>query len=163
MNKHWEYEDENVILFFGGIFSNWYIAPIVLASVKYNCVEQFMMYEKAVYFKDYQIAQRIMHTYNPGNQKKLGRQVQNFNADKWIKDCKKIVYPAILAKFTQHEKLKEILLSTGDKNIAEASPYDKIWGIGLSTNDPLARNPSNWNGKNFLGHLIMKAREELSE
>lgn len=53
------------------------------------------------------------------------------------------------------------LLSTGDKILAEASPYDTIWGIGLEASDFDSTHPDRWPGKNLLGKVLMRVREEL--
>ena len=60
----------------------------------------------------------------------------------------------------KNPELKEILLATGDHIIVEASPYDRIWGVGLSEeNDDLYKG--NWNGQNLLGKALMEVREKL--
>ena len=162
-NKHWEYEDTDMILFWNGIFSNWYPASFVIEGVEYNCVEQYMMAEKARFFNDTEIEQKIMEARLPGNQKGLGRKVQNFDADAWMAVCREKVLPGIIAKFKSHPSLKKLLLQTGDKIIAEASPVDKIWGIGLAPDDTKAQDQANWDGLNILGELTMEARRQLKE
>lgn len=72
-----------------------------------------------------------------------------------------LVVEGNVAKFSQNPDLKEFLLGTGDAVIVEASPYDKIWGIGLKANDERARNPETWRGENLLGFALMDVREEL--
>lgn len=64
-------------------------------------------------------------------------------------------------KFSQNEKLKEFLLSTDNKIIVEASPYDAIWGIGMLETDRDAQNPLLWKGENLLGFALMEVRNEL--
>ena len=71
------------------------------------------------------------------------------------------MYQALEYKFTQNPKLKELLLSMGDKEFVEASPYDKIWGIGLDENDVRCLDKSQWQGKNWLGEAIMEVRDRL--
>jgi ribA/ribD-fused uncharacterized protein len=155
----WEYMDDNIVLFWGGILSNWYKSPFDIDDMQYNCVEQFMMYRKAMVFGDGVTAQMIMQNGNPREQKMLGRKVQNFDAAVWEACCLEEVLPGILSKFGQNESLKELLLSTGNRIIAEASPYDAIWGIGLGVEDPDALDPAKWQGKNYLGELLMVARD----
>jgi hypothetical protein len=99
---------------------------------------------------------------NPKEQKALGRQVKNFNVDKWNIIAKDIVYIGCYAKFSQNESLKQMLLET-EGDLVEASPYDKIWGIGLSSDQPEARNRNTWNGTNWLGEVLTKVREDLKK
>ena len=81
----------------------------------------------------------------------------------WDRCKEEIVYHANLAKFSQNEKAQYYLLSTGDKILAEASPYDTIWGIGLEASDFDSTNPDRWPGKNLLGKVLMRVREELRQ
>lgn len=160
-NKPWEYEDDNVILFWGGILSNWLVTDFVVDGISYTSAEQHMMAEKARHFGDTVNEAKIMSNHNPRQQKLYGRQVENFDGDEWKSVCVDRCYPGIKAKFAQNESLKQMLLSTGNKKIAEASPIDRIWGIGLSPTDIRARNPDNWDGANLLGEILMLVREEL--
>lgn len=120
-----------------------------------------MMAEKARIFDDPKACEEIMASYNPMDMKKLGRRVRNFNSYVWDLNCVDVVRMANLAKFSQNLKLKAFLLSTDDKILVEASPYDKIWGIGLSADDPDAIIPSRWPGENRLGFVLMEVREAL--
>ena len=143
-------------------FSQWYPSEFVINGVKYNCCEQYMMAQKATLFNDDEMLNAIMGTSDPREIKAYGRQVKNFDAKVWEENCREIVFEANYAKFSQNPKLKEFILSTGDEVIAEASPYDTIWGIGLKADDPLAQNEETWKGKNYLGKAIMAVRKELS-
>jgi ribA/ribD-fused uncharacterized protein len=87
--------------------------------------------------------------------------VKNFNGEAWDAVSRGFVYKANLTKFSGD--LKQYLLDTGDKEIVEASPYDKIWGIGLGMRDPNLTDKSKWQGKNWLGECIMNVRETLRE
>jgi hypothetical protein len=139
-----------------------YFTPLITKSDGYHCCEQYMMAQKATLFNDDEILNAIMGTSDPREIKAYGRQVKNFDAKVWDEICREIVFEANYAKFSQNPKLKEFLLSTGDEVIAEASPYDTIWGIGLKADDPLAQNEETWKGKNYLGKAIMAVRKELS-
>jgi len=163
MNKQqpWEYEDEDVVLFWGGVLSNWYKSDFILDGVMYTSAEQHMMAEKARYFNDSASETKIMNEQNPRQQKLYGKQVVGFDTDKWKNVCVDLVYPGIKAKFEQNQAIAQLLLATGDKSIAEASPYDKIWGIGLATTDERAIDPENWDGTNLLGEILMLVRTEL--
>lgn len=162
-NKRYSKDD---FLFFWGhtgtekaCLSQWYPSPFVIGGVCYNCAEQYMMAEKARVFGDAKTREDILASYNPMDMKKLGRRVRNFNSYVWDVNCADVVKRANLAKFSQNPKLKEFLLSTGDKIIAEASPNDKIWGIGLSADSPDAISPLRWPGENRLGFVLMEVRE----
>ncbi|WP_081296938.1 NADAR family protein [Gilliamella apicola] len=79
----------------------------------------------------------------------------------WNQHKKESVFAGNYAKFSQNGELKQYLLSTKDKVLAEASPYDKIWGISLSIDDEMRFNITKWRGKNLLGKVLMQVREVL--
>ena len=145
--------------FWSGEFSNWYQRKIYIGDSYYNCVEQYMMYCKAKLFDDYETANQIIHADSPKVQKALGRQVKNFNQARWEKIARTVVYQGNYAKYTQHVDLMEKLLDTNNTTLVEASPYDRIWGIGYTEEDA-EKNISNW-GKNWLGEVLTKVRNNL--
>lgn len=151
---------DNFEFFWGGPFSQWYKSRFNVDGVYYNCAEQYMMAMKAAFFEDYETLETIMQTSDPKAQKALGRQVKNFNADRWNAVARDFVFKANLAKFSP-DHMKQMLLGTGDKEIVEASPYDKIWGIGMSETDPDRFDKSKWRGTNWLGEVLMLVRTEL--
>jgi ribA/ribD-fused uncharacterized protein len=163
-----------VTLFFSGPFSQWYSSPFETPSIfvssytpttkvfKFANCEQYMMFEKAILFQDFNAASAIMSNNNPKFIKGLGRKVKNFEEKTWEAYREIIVYNGNLCKFKQSENLKQLLLSTGTSIIAEASPYDKIWGIGLSESDPYALDQTKWKGLNLLGKSLMNVRKTLS-
>ena len=148
-------------LFYHGIFSQWYMENLYIDNICYNCAEQYMMAQKALLFEDKEKYQRIMISTHPGTQKKLGRQVRDFNKATWMKVAFNIVVEANVAKFTV-PYLKKVLLETKDKVLVEASKFDKIWGIGLWEHDERCKDPKLWEGSNLLGFALMKARYILS-
>jgi len=87
--------------------------------------------------------------------------VRGFDKDKWEEVCREYVYEANYAKFTQNPKYLEELMSYGDREIVEASPKDKIWGIGLHETDERVHDKSQWQGTNWLGKAITQVRDEL--
>lgn len=147
--------------FWAGPLSQWAKCSFTIDGKRFNTAEQYMMYKKAVHFGDNEITERIMKTSNPRVQKQLGRQVQNFDPEEWASVARGYVFEGNLAKFTQNPALLNVLLSTGDAIIVEASPYDKIWGIGL--NEAVAkRTPAEkWPGTNWLGLELMNVREYI--
>jgi len=66
-----------------------------------------------------------------------------------------------LSQFGQNPELREELMKTGSSTLVEASPYDRIWGIGLSSSNPKAIDRRNWRGTNWLGVILTQVREEL--
>lgn len=151
----------NYTFFWNGVFSQWYPSTFNDGQRTYNCAEQYMMYHKAMTFNDTYTANKIMATDNPREQKKLGRLVQNFNAAKWDQVKFDIVLEGNRLKFTQNDDLLEELIKTGDTEMVEASPYDKIWGVGLSEDDPRIHNKENWQGENLLGKVLDQVRLEI--
>ena len=146
----------------GSPFSQWHRSDFVVDGFQYTCAEQYMMHRKALLFEDKEIAQQIMQAgYNPKEHKALGRKVKNFDPGMWEAQARVVVYNGNKAKFTQNPKLKEQLEATKGTLLVEASPYDKIWGIGLEKTDPRAHDRSTWNGKNWLGQVLTQLRYDL--
>ena len=144
-----------------GIFSQWYVANMTIDGRKFFCCEQYMMWSKAILFNDSIVAEKIMQAKTPMEIKKLGREVSNFKQDIWDKNKLEIVIKANYHKFTQNSNLLNQLLATGDKVLVEASPWDKIWGVGLDVNDPDVYNTDKWKGQNLLGRALMTVRDQL--
>lgn len=154
-------ESDKYVFFWGGTFSNWFKSDFVIDGVTYNCAEQYMMLKKALMFGDYESAKKIMNTKDPKRQKSFGRAVSGFDRELWNEHCKKIVYDANMAKFTQNSDILKKLLDTGSKEFCEASPYDKIWGVGLISDDPDIDNKDNWKGLNWLGEVLTNVRNDI--
>lgn len=143
-------------------FSQWWAGhPFECDGIRYATTEHFMMAGKARLFEDHETLTRILAAPSAGEAKKLGRLVRNFDEGRWKRACRDIVVRGNLAKFSQHPALKEHLLNTGDKILVEASPYDRIWGIGMAAITPGAENPASWRGQNLLGFALMEVREQL--
>lgn len=156
-------EKSEVIYFFRqeNFLSQWYYSPFKLDGIEFSCCEQWMMYSKAMLFNDIESARRILQTSSPGSQKEIGRYVRGYKSLIWKDKREGIVFRGNLAKFSQNEKLKQMLIITGDKILAEANPNDRIWGIGLSVEQAETKHISEWRGKNLLGKALMKVRKEL--
>ncbi|MFD6638576.1 NADAR family protein [Micromonospora chalcea] len=73
-----------------------------------------------------------------------------------------LVAAGIVAKFSQHPDLGRYLSRTGNRVPVEASPMDRVWGIGLSATDPRAHDPAQWRGRSLLGFALMHARAQLA-
>lgn len=144
-----------------GYLSNWYASPFMVGGVVFSSVEQFMMYRKAMCFCDEKVAQKICTTNNPAEIKELGRQVLNYDERVWAGVRQIIVYEGLLAKFSQDEKLRNKLKSTGKTVLAECAVKDLIWGVGLSMKDPNRFDTTKWKGQNLLGYTLMMVRERI--
>ena len=151
------------VFFWGSELSNWHSCIFMYMDERFNNSEQAFMWEKARYFNDTEGAKEILKETNPKNAKALGRKVNGFNAEQWMINSYIYMVAVNYCKFTQNESLKEILLSTGDKTIVEASPYDKIWGIGLHWKDDDVLDEHKWKGMNLLGKVLMHVRKTIRE
>lgn len=141
--------------------SQWWHAPFEVAATHYPTAEHYMMAEKARLFGDQATLARILVAPSPGAAKKLGREVVGFNSARWDAERFGIVVAGNRAKFGQHPELAAYLRSTGTRILVEASPQDRIWGIGLAEDDPAATDPRRWRGDNLLGFALMQVRREL--
>jgi len=142
-------------------FSQWWEDNFEIDGVEYKTAEHFMMAEKARLFDDDEIRQEIINCQSSAAAKKLGRKVQNFDQNVWEAYRFEIVKKGNYHKFAQNPALTEFLISTTKKVIVEASPYDKIWGIGMLESHNDAHNPKKWKGLNLLGFALMEVRDEL--
>ncbi len=143
--------------------SQWYPCEFEVDGQKYFTTEQFMMAQKALLFKDQETYEKIMAANDPKDFKALGRTVRGFDEYLWNEHKFEIVVKGNEAKFGQNPELLEYLLSTGDKILVEASPFDGIWGVKLPIEDSCIQNPNLWRGENLLGFAIMEARDILRE
>ena len=141
--------------------SQWWPAPFTVDGVTFPTAEHYMMWHKAQLFGDAEIAGQVLTAGHPGEAKKLGRLVRNFDEDRWVAARYDIVVAGSVAKFGQNPDLKAFLLGTGNRVLVEASPLDRVWGIGLAADDPRASRPEEWLGLNLLGKALMEAREIL--
>ncbi|KAH0564859.1 hypothetical protein GP486_001753 [Trichoglossum hirsutum] len=149
-----------------GCFSQWYSQPFKETneagdSVTFETAEQYMMYHKAVLFHDPDIAAQILNAKGGREQRALGRKVHDFDQDIWAANRSRIVRDGNILKFSENAKLRQTLLETGDRELVEASPSDRIWGIGYGAkNAPSKRE--NW-GLNLLGKALMEVRKHIRE
>ncbi|MEM7412221.1 MAG: NADAR family protein [Myxococcota bacterium] len=150
----------------GGIsaacLSQWYEAPFRLGGQTYPTAEHFMMAEKARLFSDHQAERRVMEAREPGAARAVGREVRGFVEEVWVQHRFDIAVLGNRAKFEQGKSLASFLRGTTKRVLAEASPVDRIWGIGLEAGDPRAVDPNAWQGLNLLGFALMKVRDEMS-
>ncbi len=145
------------------IFSNFYPCTIKAYKQVFPSSEHYFMFEKALFFKDYETAQKILTAPTPLDAKKLGREVKGFNKEVWDKVSIKYMKRVCFDKFIQNPHLQTAFKEAKGKTIVEASPHDKLWGIGLSMEDPLANIESNWLGLNQLGQVLKRVGEMIDE
>lgn len=127
------------------------------------------MHQKALLFGDAPIAAKILQTTSPKEQKSLGRKVKNFKESTWSLHRSRIVEEGSYLKFkygadkgqleSKGLTLKARLLQTGERELVEASPMDRVWGIGFTERWAEERR-GEW-GLNLLGKALAKARERL--
>jgi len=141
--------------------SQWWPSPFTVAGVEYATAEHWMMASKARLFGDEEAERRALDAPNPALAKKAGRLVRGFDDAIWERERYGIVVDASVHKFAAHADLRAFLLGTGERVLVEASPLDRVWGIGLAADDERATDPERWRGPNLLGFALMAARERL--
>lgn len=144
------------------VLSQWWPAAFTHDGVIYASAEHFMMAAKARLFGDAAAERAIVAATSPADAKRLGRQVAGFDETRWRAERFAIVREASLAKFSADRALRDYLLGTGEAVLVEASPDDRVWGIGLPASDERARDPARWRGENLLGFALMHARAQLT-
>ena len=161
--------------FWGGVFSNFYpckiTVPVMMGDTDhmtfetFKSSEQYFMWQKAVFFEDYEVADEILEAKTPKEAKALGRKVKNYNDEKWAEHRLEAMEKAVYEKFSQNPDLCRYLINplTEARHFVEGSPYDKIWGAGVSWCDPAIADEENWDGLNLLGKTLDKVRRTLIE
>lgn len=143
------------------VLSQWYPAPFTVDGQVYRTAEHWMMAEKARLFGDETRRAAVLAARGPGDAKAHGRRVQGFSEEQWQAHRLEIVVQGNVHKFSQHPELGEYLRGTAARVLVEASPVDRVWGIGLARDDPRAPDPARWRGLNLLGFALMEARARL--
>lgn len=149
------------VLFWGrnDEFSNFYMSPFWHGGIEFHSSEQAVMWEKARLFGACDIAERILAAKKPEDCKRLGRSRSiPFDEAHWVANREDIYYTVLVNKF-YNPKLRDVLLSTGDKTLIEASPFDGIWGVKMDENHPDVENPEKWRGLNLLGKVLERVRD----
>lgn len=141
--------------------SQWWPAPFTVDGIEYATAEHWMMARKARLFGDAEAESRALAAASPAQAKKEGRLVRGFSDVTWERERFGIVVEGNVHKFSQHPELSAFLLGTGERVLVEASPMDRIWGIGLAADDERAHDPARWRGLNLLGFALMEVRERL--
>jgi hypothetical protein len=162
--------DNCPIYFFGqdkpnGFMSNFYKSDFVdEEGNNYNCSEQYFMYRKCQRFdaSNIRLLNGILTETNPSTIKRYGREVKNYDEKIWEEERYGIMVEALRLKFNQNAYIRKQLIETKPRLLYEASPYDKIWGIGFCYRDAIREDEINF-GQNLLGKALMQIRDELSE
>lgn len=144
------------------VLSQWYGAPFEVDGVRYATAEQWMMAGKARLFGDEEQLRAIVDARSPGQVKAIGRRVRGFDEKTWQAHRFEIVTQGNVHKFGQHSALGDYLRSTARRVLVEASPRDRVWGIGMGAENPHAEHPVRWRGLNLLGFALMEARARLA-
>eukprot|EP00499_Haloplacidia_sp_CaronLabIsolate_P013406 CAMPEP_0196780738 /NCGR_PEP_ID=MMETSP1104-20130614/8470_1 /TAXON_ID=33652 /ORGANISM="Cafeteria sp., Strain Caron Lab Isolate" /LENGTH=162 /DNA_ID=CAMNT_0042150953 /DNA_START=17 /DNA_END=502 /DNA_ORIENTATION=- len=154
---------EGIVFFYSksSPFSQHHPSEFEVDGVRYCCAEQYMMAAKARMFEDTASLAAIMGTTDPVAMKREGRRVTPFNKERWDAASEDVVYQASVSKFGQCPSLRKALMATGSALLVEASPRDRIWGIGLSESRARKMRPQDWPGENRLGKALMRARATL--
>ncbi|MEV6756460.1 NADAR family protein [Streptomyces sp. NPDC051214] len=141
--------------------SQWWPSPFTVDGVEYGTAEHWMMAGKARLFSDADAEAAALAARTPAEAKKAGRLVRGFDEALWERERFGIVVEGSVHKFASTPALSSYLLGTGSRVLVEASPLDRIWGIGLAADDERAQDPEKWRGPNLLGFALMEARERL--
>lgn len=141
--------------------SQWWPSPFTVDGVEYATAEHWMMAGKARLFEDAEAERRVRAAGHPAEAKKAGRLVRGFDEAVWERERFRIVVEGSVHKFASDPALRAFLLDTGDRVLVEASPVDRVWGIGLTADDEAATDPERWRGENLLGFALMVARGRL--
>lgn len=141
--------------------SQWWPARFEAEGHEFGSAEHYMMWRKARLFGDERKAAEIESARSPAHAKALGREVDRFDEAVWEQHRWDIVVAGSLAKFSSDPRLREYLVATRRRVLVEASPVDRVWGIGLTADSEHATSPSQWRGLNVLGFVLMETRERL--
>ncbi|MBB1509960.1 NADAR family protein [Tessaracoccus sp. MC1756] len=144
-----------------GCLSEHYPAPFESDGELFRTVEHYIAWRKATLFGDKHSAQRVLRAEAPTTARAIGRTVRPFNDEVWKSHRFDVAVAANVAKFAADPQLADHLRSTGRSVLVNASPIDRVWGIGLSADDPAAQDPTRWPGLNIQGFALMEARRRL--
>jgi ribA/ribD-fused uncharacterized protein len=159
----WGHTTNNTLEVNKACLSQWFPLSFTVDGVTYANAEHWMMANKALLFSDIDSYEKILAAKTPKEAKALGRLVIGFDELVWKEHCYEIVKQGNVHKFNQHPAYAAFLLNTVDQILVEASPVDKIWGIGLAENEEDAVTPDQWKGQNLLGFALMEVRDFLRD
>lgn len=157
-------EASGPVFYFGKTspFSHFYPRPFVVNGITFWHMEGFLMFCKAMLFRDLRMAEQIRLCKLPDLVKKMGRQVANFDDAIWTVKAPEFAFQGNVQKFRQHLDLCNILMETGQRELVEASPWDRLWGIGMGLDDPNLMDRTRW-GQNRHGKTLMRTRKYFQD
>lgn len=174
LDRRWKMSQSDTHVYFvGGPFSQWWLespfrGKLIVGSesftqgiLDFNCAEQYMMASKAALFDDEEAFVAIMATYDPKEQKLIGRKIKNFDPQVWDDNARRCVTQGNIYKFQQDPDLAAFLLSTNGKKLVEGAWYDPVWGVKLAWDDPKILDEANWQGTNWLGECLTSVRQTM--
>lgn len=141
-------------------YSNFHPCCFELDGRRFTTSEHAMMYCKAMLFDDEETAEKIVAASHPKKAKSLGRKVAGFTDDVWKQHREAVMERVLYAKFSQNERLKAKLMNVPrDCLFVEASPHDRVWGVGLSQVQAESGHP--FRGLNLLGKCLDRVKCRL--
>lgn len=165
----YEQESETHVYFYGGGFSNFAYCPSGVAVaigdelIAFRTSEHAFMALKAHEFGDKDAIEELKEATRPSDARNIGRNIRGFDNNRWIAVRYDAMKAALLAKFSQNDNHKESLLGTGDKVLVEASPHDRVWGVGREIGDRRLYSEKTWRGQNLLGQCLMEVRDIIRQ
>jgi hypothetical protein len=157
----WGHQPQNDSTTGPGCLSQWWPAPFTVDGVAYPTAEHWMMAGKARLFGDNQALAAVLAAASPKAAKAAGRSVRGFDEQAWAAARFDLVVAGNLVKFRSNPELSAFLATTWPRVLVEASPRDRIWGIGMTASHRDAQRPSRWRGTNLLGFALMNVRDRL--
>ena len=146
-----------------GFLSNWYLSDIEVDGQQFTSTEQYIMFRKCMILGDTDAAQQVMATNDPAEQQMIGQHAKCYNDAVWSGLCQVVAMRGLLAKFTQHDDLRQWLLSTGNAYLVECARTDRRWACGIGLKDDARHDITKWKGRNILGFALMEVRNQISQ
>ena len=140
--------------------SRLYRCKFTVNEITFTSLEQYILFNKALLFDDLKTAHMILKTNDTYIQKTMSKRIRNYHHKIWHKEMRRIAFDGTEYKFKdkKNKHLRDMLINTAPNTLAEACPYDRDWGIGLSINDPSIYHKNKWRGDNIYGQVLMDVR-----
>ena len=128
--------------------SNFARYPITIGKKRWHTSEHYFQAQK---FQNPKDRDAVRKAKTPMDAARIGRDRKRKLRRDWESVKVSVMREAVMAKFSQHEELKELLLATGNAKLIEHTDNDSYWGDG-----------GDGSGKNMLGRILMEVREKLA-